>query len=319
MIEIILISGSAFVLSVMIGKPTINNLIKFNILKNISQEIVGHHHLKSGTPTMGGIQIFLTVLIITGIFNLENRLSILLPFTAILIALIIGIIDDFQTTVSNHRIGLSWKIKMTCILILALCISVTLFYQLDVQSINLPLLGKKMLNFYYIPIAIIVIFLTTSSVAITDGLDGLLAGTSAISFTAFAAIAFMQGQEYIATFSFTMAGSILGFLWYNAFPAKVFMGEAGALPIGISLSIVALMTGHWFLLPVIGIVFVLEASSAIIQIIYFKLTNGKRIFKMTPLHHHFEMIGWSETQIVIRFWLISFGGAMIGIALAISI
>ena len=116
-----------------------------------------------------------------------------------------------------------------------------------------------------------------------------------------------------------MVGAILGFLWYNAYPAKVFMGETGALPIGVTLAIVSLMTGHWLLLPIIGIVFLLEAGSAVLQVLYFKITNGRRIFKMTPLHHHFEIVGWSENQIVIRFWLIGLIGAIVGIALAITV
>ena len=319
MLEALLIGSLAFVLSVSLGNLIIKLLIKFNILKNVSEEIKTTHSMKSGTPTMGGLQILITVLIITGIFNLENRLSILLPFFAIFFCLVIGIIDDLQTTISSTKEGLSWKIKMIFLFLLSFCIATILYYQLDVQSINVPIVGQVSLGYYYVPIAIIVVLLTTVSMAITDGLDGLLAGNAAISFTAFAVIAFLQEQTYLAIFSFTMVGSILGFLWYNAYPAKVFMGETGALPIGISLAIVALMTGHWLLLPIIGIVFVLEAGSAVIQVIYFKMSNGKRIFKMTPLHHHFEISGWSENQIVIRFWLVGLIGAIIGIAFAITV
>ncbi|MBI52035.1 MAG: phospho-N-acetylmuramoyl-pentapeptide-transferase [Chloroflexi bacterium] len=319
MLEALLIGSLAFLLSVILGKPIINLLIKYNILKKISEEISENHYEKTGTPTMGGLQILLTVLIITGIFNLENRLSILLPFFAIFVCLIIGLIDDLRTTTFNANKGLSWKIKMLTLLALSSSIAIILHFQLEVQSINVPILGQISLNYYYLPIAILVVFLTTVSVAITDGLDGLLAGNAAIAFAAFAIIAYLQQQFYLAIFSFTMVGSILGFLWYNAYPAKVFMGETGALPIGVTLGIVSLMTGHWLLLPIIGIVFMLEAGSAVLQVCYFKLTNGKRIFKMTPLHHHFEMVGWSENQIVIRFWLIGLIGAIVGIALAITV
>ena len=319
MLEALLIASLAFLLSVLLGKPIINLLIKYNILKKISEEIAENHSKKTGTPTMGGLQILLTVLIITGIFNLENRLSILLPFFAIFSCLIIGIIDDLRTTTFNANEGLSWKIKMFILFALSSSIAIILHFQLEVQSINVPILGQASLNYYYLPIAMLVIFLTTISVAITDGLDGLLAGNAAIAFAAFAIIAYLQGQFYLAIFSFTMVGAILGFLWYNAYPAKVFMGETGALPIGVTLGIVSLMTGHWLLLPVIGIVFLLEAGSAVLQVCYFKITDGKRIFKMTPLHHHFEMIGWSENQIVIRFWLIGLIGAIAGIALAITV
>mgnify|MGYP001185203550 CR=1 FL=1 len=319
MLEALLIGSIAFLLSVFLGKPIINLLIKYNVLKKVSAEIEENHSSKEGTPTMGGIQILLSVLIITGLFNLENRLSILLPFFAIFTCLIIGIMDDLRTTTLNATEGLSWKIKMLMLLILSSSIAIILHFQLDVQSVNVPILGQIALDYYYLPIAILVVFLTTVSVAITDGLDGLLAGNAAIAFAAFAIIAFLQEQVYLAIFSFTMVGAILGFLWYNAYPAKVFMGETGALPIGVTLGIVSLMTGHWLLLPVIGIVFLLEAGSAVLQVCYFKFTNGKRIFKMTPLHHHFEIVGWSENQIVIRFWLIGLIGAIAGIALAITV
>ncbi|MAX11124.1 MAG: phospho-N-acetylmuramoyl-pentapeptide-transferase [Chloroflexi bacterium] len=319
MLEALTIGSIAFLLSVILGKPIISMLIKYNILKKVSDEIAENHSGKTGTPTMGGLQILLTVLIITGIFNLENRLSILLPFFAIFSCLIIGFIDDLRTTTSNANDGLSWKIKMFVLIMLSLSIAIILHFQLEVQSINVPILGQISLNYYYLPIAMLVVFLTTISVAITDGLDGLLAGNAAIAFAAFAIIAYVQEQFYLAIFSFTMVGAILGFLWYNAYPAKVFMGETGALPIGVTLAIVSLMTGHWLLLPIIGIVFLLEAGSAVLQVLYFKITSGKRIFKMTPLHHHFEIVGWSENQIVIRFWLIGLIGAIVGIALATTV
>ena len=168
-------------------------------------------------------------------------------------------------------------------------------------------------------IAVITIIATTSSVAITDGLDSLAGGTVAIAFAAFGVIAIGQEQDFLVRFSFTTVGAVLGFLWYNAHPAQVFMGDTGALALGGTLSIVALMTGHWLLLPVIGIVFVIEASSDIIQIAYFKYSGGKRVFRMAPIHNHFELLGWSEPQIVTRFWLIGIAGAIVGVALALQV
>ena len=165
----------------------------------------------------------------------------------------------------------------------------------------------------------ITIIATTSSVAITDGLDSLAGGTVAIAFAAFGVIAIGQEQDFLVRFSFTTVGAVLGFLWYNAHPAQVFMGDTGALALGGTLSIVALMTGHWLLLPVIGIVFVIEASSDIIQIAYFKYSGGKRVFRMAPIHNHFELLGWSEPQIVTRFWLIGIAGAIVGVALALQV
>ena len=136
---------------------------------------------------------------------------------------------------------------------------------------------------------------------------------------AYGIIAFIQVQDFFATFAFIIAGANLGFLWYNAYPAKIFMGETGALALGASLAIVALMTGHWLLLPLIGIVFVSEAVSNLAQISYYKLTNGKRLLKRAPLHHHFEELGWEESGIVTRFWVIGLAAAMVGIALALAV
>jgi phospho-N-acetylmuramoyl-pentapeptide-transferase len=159
---------------------------------------------------------------------------------------------------------------------------------------------------------------TTSAVAVTDGLDALAGGTTAVAFGVYGVIAFLQEQTFLATFSFTVVGATLGFLWYNAHPARLFMGDTGAMALGATLGVVALMTGWWILLPVVGIVFVIEALSDIAQIVYFRLTGGRRILRMSPLHHHFELLGWSEPQVVTRFWLLGMVGGLVGIALALT-
>jgi phospho-N-acetylmuramoyl-pentapeptide-transferase len=158
---------------------------------------------------------------------------------------------------------------------------------------------------------------TSNTVNLSDGLDGLAGGMSAIAFIAYGVIALLQGQIYLVLFCFTMTGAILAFLWYNAYPAQLFMGDVGSLAIGATLAVVALMTGQWLLLPIVGVVFVAEGMSDILQVGYFKLTGGKRIFKMAPLHHHFELLGWSEVQVVQRFWLMAILAAMLGVALAL--
>jgi phospho-N-acetylmuramoyl-pentapeptide-transferase len=156
-----------------------------------------------------------------------------------------------------------------------------------------------------------------NAVNLTDGLDTLAGGLAAIAFVAYGIIAYRQGQIGVVTFCFTMVGSLMGFLWFNAHPAQVFMGDTGALAIGAALATAAFMTGQWLLLPVVGFVFIAETLSVIIQVLYFKWTKGKRIFKMTPLHHHFELIGWSETQVTMRFWMIGMMAGLLGVALAL--
>jgi phospho-N-acetylmuramoyl-pentapeptide-transferase len=161
-----------------------------------------------------------------------------------------------------------------------------------------------------------------NAVNFTDGLDTLAAGTAAVAFVAYAIIAYRQGQLGVVTFCFTMVGALMGFLWFNAPPAQVFMGDTGSLSIGAALAVAAFMTGQWLLLPVVGAVFVAEALSVTLQVSYFKLTRrrfgeGRRLFKMAPLHHHFEMLGWSETQVTMRFWMLAMMAGLIGVAMAL--
>lgn len=329
MIYALLVGGSAFVLSLLSGYFIVAALRARKIGKVISDEGPTTHMVKAGTPTMGGLIIYGTVAVITVLTNLFERegnsltferRSILLPLVVVLFTMAIGFWDDLGTLVSvEGRRALSWRVKFVLISALSVTVALVMFYGLDAQSVNVPWLGQYELGYAYIAIAVITVFATTSAVSITDGLDGLLGGTAAIAFAAYAIIAFTQGQEFLATFSFTVVGALLGFLWYNAHPAQVFMGDTGALALGGSLSIVALMTGHWLLLPVIGIVFVIEALSDIIQIGYFKYSGGKRVLRMAPIHNHFELLGWSEPQIVTRFWLVGIAGAIVGVALALQV
>jgi phospho-N-acetylmuramoyl-pentapeptide-transferase len=177
--------------------------------------------------------------------------------------------------------------------------------------------GEIELGWLYVPIAAFVIVSMSNAVNFTDGLDGLAGMISATIFAAYGGVALIQGQVFIARFCFTMVGALFGFLWFNAHPAQLFMGDTGALSLGATISVIALMTGQWGLLPIIAIIPVGEALSDVIQIVYFRATHGRRFFKMAPLHLHFELLGWSETQIVQRFWLIGLLAAMVGVGLAL--
>jgi len=170
---------------------------------------------------------------------------------------------------------------------------------------------------FYVPIAAFIIVGMSNAVNFTDGLDGLAGLISATAFASFGAISLLQGQTFLARFCFTLVGATFGFLWFNVHPAELFMGDTGSLALGATLAVVALMTGKWILLPIIAVVPVSEALSVVLQVIYFKRTKGKRLFKMAPLHHHFELCGWSETQVVQRFWLVGLLFAMLGIAMAL--
>jgi phospho-N-acetylmuramoyl-pentapeptide-transferase len=316
----LLVGGLAFVVALTAGVPVVRFLRAQKVGKQISEFGPSTHLIKAGTPTMGGVLIWGTVAVVTIATNLVDRRSMLLPLLVLVVTLTVGVVDDLGTLTRRATYGgLSWRVKFGVIAVLGVAASAILFYVLDARSVNIPWVGQRDIGYAYLLVAFVTIFATTSAVSITDGLDGLLGGTAAVAFAAYAVIAFQQGQEYLGTFSFTVVGALLGFLWFNAHPAQVIMGDTGALPLGALLATVALMTGHWLLLPVIGIVFVAEALSTVVQIFYFRTTGGRRLFRMTPLHHHFELIGWSEPQVVLRMWLFGFAGGMVGVALALSV
>jgi phospho-N-acetylmuramoyl-pentapeptide-transferase len=316
-----LISGCAtFVLALILGAPILRYLRAKKAGKSIGEYQPESHQVKAGTPTFGGFMIWLPTLLVTVVaVDWWNHRSILLPLAMIGITGAAGFVDDLGTLQHRRQTGLSWRFKLIFLTILGIGAAWILYDQIDVQSINVPWSGKYELGLWYIPIAILVIVGTTTAVAVSDGLDALAGGTTLLAFIAYGIIAFIQGQEYVATFAFVIAGANMGFLWYNAHPAMVIMGDTGALALGSSLAVVALMTGQWLLLPVIGIVFVMEALSDVIQVGYFKLSGGKRVFRRAPIHNHFEMGGWAETQVVMRFWMLGFAGAMLGVAMALAV
>ena len=309
-----------FAFAVALGYPIVRYLRSQNAGKRISADQPASHQVKAGVPTFGGFIIWVPTFIVTAVaVDWWNHNSILLPLGMIGVTGAAGFVDDLGSLQHRRRGGLSWRFKIAFLTLLAAIAAVVLYDDLDVQSINIPYVGHYELGLLYIPIAIATIVGTTSAVAVTDGLDGLAGGTTLFAFIAYGVIGFIQEQEFVATFAFIIAGANLGFLWYNAHPAMVIMGDTGALALGSSLAVVALMTGHWLLLPVIGVIFVAEALSNIIQIGYYRMSGGKRVFKRAPLHHHFEEIGWAETQIVTRFWVIGIVAAALGVALALEV
>jgi phospho-N-acetylmuramoyl-pentapeptide-transferase len=202
--------------------------------------------------------------------------------------------------------------------VIAVFISLTLKYVLDVPEMFWPgFNGEISLGIFYIPIAVFIIVGMSNAINLTDGLDGLAGLISATCFIAFGGIALLQGQTFLARFCFTLVGGLFGFLWFNVHPAQLFMGDTGSLALGATMGVVSLMTGQWLLLPIIAIIPVSETLSVMLQVIYFKMTGGRRLFKMSPLHHHFELSGWSETQVVQRFWLVSLIASIIGISITL--
>lgn len=320
------LAGLSFMLTVIWGGPLLRILRHYKIGKQIRVEEPGKHFTKMGTPTMGGVMIILPVAMITILLNAVSLIglnifgrSLMVPLFALLSFGFLGAVDDWQGLFGKRKgQGMRSRTKFFYQMLLSIGLAFVIRYSLEAPQLFVPGIPSEIkLGIWFIPIAAVIIAGMANAVNFTDGLDGLAGLISATAFAAFGGLALMQGQTYLARFCFTMIGALFGFLWFNVHPAELFMGDTGSQPLGATLAVVALMTGHWILIPIIAIIPVSELLSDIIQIVYFRLTNGRRFFKMAPLHLHFELLGWSETQIVQRFWLIGLLGAMLGIGLAL--
>jgi len=320
------LSGLGFILSVIWGGPLLRILKHFKLGKIIRVEGPESHITKMGTPTMGGVVVIGTVALITILLNAASILglnllgrSVLLPLTVMIAYGILGAIDDWEGIRGPRRgLGMRARTKFIIQVVLAVGTAFVLKNTLDVPEMIWPGLNLEInLGIWYIPLATFIIVAMSNAVNFTDGLDGLAGLICATAFAAYGGIALMQGNTFVARFCFTVVGALFGFLWFNVHPAMMIMGDTGSLSLGAVLGVISLMTGQWILLPIIAIIPVSEAASVVLQIVYFRITKGKRLFKMAPLHHHFELLGWSETQVVQRFWLIGLLGAIFGIALAL--
>lgn len=320
------LSAFGFLLTVIWGQPLLRILRMLNIGEKIRIDGPKSHISKLGTPTMGGVLILFPVALLTILFNAVKVLgvsvfgnSILVPLIVFVAFSLIGSVDDW-ISLRGLRAGdgLSVRAKLILQLIVAIGTVIVLRFVLDVPFMYLPGIDFDInIGWFYYPIAVIAIAGYSNAVNFTDGLDGLAGLISATAFAAYGVIALIQGQIFLARFCFTVVGALFGFLWFNVHPAELFMGDTGSLGLGATLAVIALMTGQWAVLPIIGIIPLSELLSVVIQVVFYKLTKGRRIFKMTPLHHHFELVGWSETQIVQRFWLIGLVAALVGVALSL--
>ncbi len=319
------LSTLSFMLAIIWGPPLLRILRHFRVGKMIRVEGPERHVSKMGTPTMGGVMVIMPVVLLTVLLNAASLIgvtligrSVLLPMLVLFTYGLLGAVDDWEGIRGPRRgLGMRARTKFILQIILALGIAFGLKYVLEVPEMFWPGVEQPLeLGNFYIPIAVFIIVGMSNAVNLTDGLDGLAGLIAATAFAAYGAVALMQNQVFIARFCFTLVGALFGFLWFNVHPAELFMGDTGSLAIGATLAVVSLMTGQWLLLPIIAIIPVSVALSVILQVSYFKITKGKRLFRMAPLHHHFELGGWSETQVVQRFWLVGLLFAMLGIALA---
>ncbi|WP_368503988.1 phospho-N-acetylmuramoyl-pentapeptide-transferase [Alkalihalophilus sp. As8PL] len=310
----------SFGVAVILSPLFIPFLRKLKFGQSIRDEGPESHQKKNGTPTMGGIVIVLSI-IATTIFISLQYLSFSLEILLLLLVTVgfglVGFLDDYIKVVKKRNLGLTSKQKLVGQLIIA-----GLFYwgllQLGISTvITIPATTISLdIGWLYLPLVIVMLVGASNAVNLTDGLDGLLAGTGAIAFGAFAILAWYADLIDVAIFSAAIVGAVLGFLVFNAHPAKVFMGDTGSLALGGAIAAIAIMTKQELLLVLIGGVFVIETLSVIIQVISFK-TRGKRVFKMSPLHHHYELSGWSEWRVVVTFWMVGMILAVLGIYLEV--
>ena len=318
MIAALLLASGTFVATVPWGEYLISWLQRHGFVKQIRADGPSAHEAKRGTPTMGGILMLVPALLIGGVMALDAP-RLWAPIAVTAVFAVLGGVDDVRGL--RDRAGVGWlaRFKFPWQVALALAGGYLLYAFGAPRTVIVPVLGDTIhLGIAYVPLAALVIVSTVNAVNLHDGLDGMAGGTVAMAYVAYALIALGAGGRDLglALFCAVFIGGILAFLWYNVHPARVFMGDLGALGLGAGLASVALLTEYWLLLPLIGLVFALEAVADILQVSYFKLTHGKRIFRMAPLHCHFELCGWPETRIVLRAWILAAITAALGVVLA---
>ncbi|MST03980.1 MAG: phospho-N-acetylmuramoyl-pentapeptide-transferase [Candidatus Pacebacteria bacterium] len=285
------------------------------------------HEKKAGVPTMAGVLIWGTVTIIAiflsimnalfdgfwGYMNFISRPETYLPLAAMIIAGLLGLLDDFIGVFKiKNSSGLKIKHKLIAYLFLGVIGASWFYFKLGWDTLMIPFIGNIAVGWLYIPIFIFVIIASTFSANETDGLDGLLGGTSLFSYIALTIVAFVLEKYNLAAFGGAMIGSLLAFLWFNIHPAKFIMGDTGSMPIGMTLGVIAMLTNTTLILPFFAFIFVLESASVIIQVASKKF-RGKKVFLSAPIHHHFEALGWGEARVTMRFWIISAMTSTIGL------
>lgn len=315
--DILQAGGLALILSILLFPRYIRWLKEKSFGQQIREEGPEHHHVKKNTPTMGGLLIIIIGLAVSlfmgRVYLTPNYYAFAILVTGVMF---LGLFDDLSKIMKKQSLGLRAREKMAIQIILGclLVIYIYKFTRIDI-GIIIPFFGTITSKIAFLLFAVFVFAGTINAVNLTDGLDGLATGTCAIGFLAYTVICYKNQQYDLAIASFSFLFACVGFLWFNAYPAKVFMGDTGSLALGCALGTLAVLSRTEFLLIIIGGVFVAEALSVIIQVTYFKLTGGKRIFLMSPLHHHFEKLGWHEVEVTTRFCITGLALSVVGLIL----
>jgi phospho-N-acetylmuramoyl-pentapeptide-transferase len=329
----------AFAFTLLFTPPFVSFLLKNKVGKQLRVETVDGrdasifrmlHKSKHGTPTMGGVLIWtsivLTVLIsrLLSFFgtvdhSLLQRGQVYLPLFTLVMFGILGGVDDYLNVkgVGTKR-GMNAIPKLVSLIIIALLGGLWFYYRLGYDSIHLPYIGNFQLGFWYVPVFVFIVAATSNAVNVTDGLDGLAAGLLAIAFAAFGILAYSEGLAVLAGFCAVCVGAIAAFLWHNVPPALFFMGDTGSLALGGTLAVMAMMIDQALVLPLVGFIFVIEMLSVLIQLTSKKLRGGKKVFLAAPIHHHFEALQWGESKVTMRFWIIGIFMAFLGLVVGLA-
>lgn len=335
-IRVLLIAITSFAVALAFTPLTIKALKRFNFKKQIrtsdSAPIFSKlHRGKEGTPTMGGVIIWGTVLGLAFLFwvldflfdgnfgylNFVDRAQTFLPIAALLIAALLGLADDVLGVlkIGPRGGGLNMSGKLAVYAVLSAIGAWWFFVKLEWTELHVPFFGNFEIGWWYVPLFMFIIIASAFSANETDGLDGLLGGVSLFAFSALSVVAFTLGRYDLAAMSAAIVGAILAFLWFNIYPAKFFMGDTGSMALGITLGVIAMLTNTVLFLPFFFAIPVLESLTVITQVISKKLRGGRKVFLSTPVHHHFEALGWPESQITMRFWIVSVVATGLGLAL----
>jgi phospho-N-acetylmuramoyl-pentapeptide-transferase len=310
----------AFAIMVILMSPYIRVLQVLGFGKRIRLEGPETHYLKEGTPTMGGLLIVGVVLALYLFLRpVGPDAATFAPIAALASVGVLGAFDDYLNARTGEGIRARWKLLWLTAVALIAAWQIQQTY--DITAIAVPFVGAVSVDpRVYVAFAAFAIVAAANGVNITDGLDGLSGGTLAIAFVAFMLIALLNEptQTNLALLCALIIGALLGFLWFNVHPAQIFIGDSGALALGATLAVTALITGQILVLPLIGIIFVIETGSVMLQVAFFKATGGRRLFRMSPIHHHFELGGWDEEKITIRFWILGILAALLGVTLFLA-
>jgi phospho-N-acetylmuramoyl-pentapeptide-transferase len=317
----------AFAIVVILMPPYIRLLKYTGFGKKIRREGPESHYIKEGTPTMGGLLLIGVVILVFILIRGVPQAGVIPPLAALAIVGVLGAVDDWLNARTGE--GISARQKLLWQVVFAVFFAWQVQQTYGLTGFRVPFVGEVVIEpWLWVAFAAFAIVASSNAVNITDGLDGLAGGTLVFSYVSFLIIAVLNivplpgggsgNQPNIAFLCALIIGSLLGFLWFNVHPAQVIMGDAGALSLGATLAVVALVTGQILVLPLIGLIFVLETLSVLLQVAFFKATGGRRLLRMSPLHHHFELGGWDEGKITLRFWIVAALAGLLGVTLFLS-